>query len=117
MEKQGRSGTNNYESEFIGLISLLSNTALQQMGKIINPYTGTVSTHLEAARFTIDLLEMLKIKTAGNLSQKENDILTSYLSNLQMNYADTMKETGSSGKNSDTSASEESDIPDQVQNG
>ena len=114
MQNQGNSSTNNYESEFIGLISLLSNTALQQMGKIINPYTGTTSTHLEAARMTINLLNMLKTKTAGNLSQKENDILTSYLSNLQINYADTIKNNETSAQKSDRSDTEKTDMPDQA---
>lgn len=49
---------------------------------------------LEAARGAIAMLEMLKRKTAGNLSDEEAKILDSLLSDLQMAYV--MKAPGAS---------------------
>ena len=79
-----------FEAQFLGLISLLSNSALQQLGKVINPVTGKVEKNLEGARLTIDWLRMLKEKTAGNLTEQEDKVLTSYISNLQLNYVDEL---------------------------
>ena len=53
---------------FVNLILIFKNAAIQQMGKIINPLTGKVEKNLEQARFSIDMIEMLKDKTRGNVS-------------------------------------------------
>lgn len=89
--------TGSSEDQFIGLISLLANMAMQQLGRIINPLTAQTDRQLEAARMTIDLLKMLHVKTAGNLSREEIDILDSHISNLQINYLDELKQENNSG--------------------
>ena len=76
------------EAQFIGLVSILANSALQQLGKVMNPATGQVERNLEGARMTIDWLRMLKAKTEGNLTTEEERIVSSYISNLQLNYLD-----------------------------
>ena len=81
-------------AQFLGLISLLSNSALQQLGKVINPVTGKIEKNLEGARLTIDWLVMLEKKTENNLSQEEESVLKSYISNLQLNYIDELKKSG-----------------------
>lgn len=80
------------EAQFLGLISLLANSALQQLGKVISPVTGKIETNLEAAKLTIDWLVMLQEKTTGNLSNQEKQVLSSYVSNLQLNYVDVLKQ-------------------------
>lgn len=80
----------NTEYQFMALVSLLANSALQHLGKVMNPVTGKVEKNLEAAGMTIDWLTMLKTKTQGNLTQEEDRILSSYISNLQLNYVDEM---------------------------
>ena len=42
--------------------------ALQQLGKLVSPITGKVERDLRQARITIDMLVMIREKTAGNLS-------------------------------------------------
>ncbi|MDX9703385.1 MAG: DUF1844 domain-containing protein [Candidatus Auribacterota bacterium] len=79
------------EAQFLGLISLLANSALQQLGKVISPVTGKVEINLEAAKLTIDWLAMLQEKTNGNLTDQEKQVLSSYVSNLQLNYVDVKK--------------------------
>lgn len=87
------------EAQFLGLISLLANSALQQLGKVINPVSGKIEKSLEGARLTIDWLRMMKVKTAGNLTAQEDQILTSYITNLQLNYVDELEnEKKSAGK-------------------
>ena len=81
-------------AQFLGLISLLSNSAMQQLGKVINPVTGQLEKNLEGARLTIDWLIMLEKKTANNLTKEEETVLKSYISNLQLNYIDEAKKSG-----------------------
>lgn len=77
-----------HEAQFLGLISLLANSALQQLGKVINPVSGKTEKNLEAARLTIDWLKMIESKTSGNLTKEEQQVLSSYITNLQLNYTD-----------------------------
>ena len=79
------------EARFLALISGLSSTVMQHLGKVISPVTGQVERDLQAAKGTIDLLVMLKEKTKGNLSDRENRTLDALLSSLQLNYVDEVK--------------------------
>ena len=76
------------ELRFIQYISILTNSGIQQLGKIMNPVTGKMEKNLEAARATIDLIAMLKEKTKRNLSDNEEHVISNAVANLQLNYAD-----------------------------
>lgn len=65
--------------------------ALQQLGKLVNPVTGKMERDLHQARITIDMLQMVKEKTAGNLSGRERGLLDGVLTELQLNYVDELK--------------------------
>ena len=73
---------------FVNLVLIFQNAAMQQMGKISNPVTGKIERNLEQARFSIDVIDMLKAKTRGNLSSDLEKLLDSTLTNLRMNYVD-----------------------------
>jgi hypothetical protein len=77
--------------QFIGFVSLLANSAMQQLGKLANPLTGKIERNLDGAKATIDMIKMLQAKTQGNLSADEQQVLDSNLSNLQLNYVDELK--------------------------
>lgn len=83
------------ELRFIQYISILTNSGIQQLGKIMNPVTGKMEKNLEAARATIDLIAMLKEKTKGNLSANEEHVISNALANLQLNYADEVSRSAS----------------------
>ena len=74
---------------FMHLVSMLTMTAMQQMGKLIDPATGKADPHLDAAQATIDMLDMLSAKTRGNLDAEEARLLKDTLMSLQMNYVQT----------------------------
>ncbi|MFH1311641.1 MAG: DUF1844 domain-containing protein [Candidatus Eisenbacteria bacterium] len=73
---------------FVNLVLLFKNAALQQMGKIMNPITGKIEKSMEQASFSIDMLEMLKGKSRGNLSEDLGRLLDSTLLELRMNYVE-----------------------------
>jgi hypothetical protein len=74
---------------FLGLLQSFISSAWAQLGKRENPLTGKVEVNLEEAKFTIDMLEMLGKKTEGNLTEKEQRILNSALTELKMSYVDS----------------------------
>ena len=71
---------------FISLVSMFASSAYVSMGKISNPATGKTERDLDAARGFIDILIMLKTRTAGNLERDEERMLASTISDLQMNF-------------------------------
>lgn len=56
------------------------------LGITENPVTGKRETDIEAARHAIDMLDMLKAKTKGNLDEAEAGCLDDLLYGLRMEY-------------------------------
>ncbi|MCX6992764.1 MAG: DUF1844 domain-containing protein [Kiritimatiellaeota bacterium] len=74
---------------FMHLVSMLAMSAIQQMGKLVDPGTGKAEINLEAAQATIDMLDMLEARTRGNLDVEETKLLKNTLMSLKMNYVET----------------------------
>jgi len=72
---------------FMQLIYMFHTSAMQGLGKIADP-TGQVNRNLEYVSQTIDLMEMLKVKTKGNISEDIETMLDGMLSELKLNYVD-----------------------------
>jgi len=75
---------------FGGLVAMFQTAALQQMGKVQNPATSAIERDLEQAGMSIDMLEMIQLKTKGNLKREEEDYLTNVLRDLKLNYVDEL---------------------------
>jgi hypothetical protein len=75
---------------FTHLVISLHSATMQQLGKLKNPLSGTVERDLGGAQGTIDMLEMLREKTRGNLGEEEGRLLTQVLHELRLNYVDEM---------------------------
>jgi hypothetical protein len=84
-------GFNKDEALFLSIMYSFHAAAMQQMGKIANPFTGKVERDLDAARGTIDVLAMFQKKTQGNLTDRERRVLTNLITELQLNYVDESK--------------------------
>ena len=69
------------------LIYMFHTSAMQGLGKIADP-TGQVTRNLEYVSQTIDLMEMLKAKTKGNITDEIEQLLDGMLSELRLNYVD-----------------------------
>jgi hypothetical protein len=78
------------EINFVSFIYSLATTAFYHFGDFPDPATNKTSRNLSAAKQTIDILNMLKNKTLGNLEQAEKQMLEDILYELQMRY---VKET------------------------
>ncbi|MFH0953368.1 MAG: DUF1844 domain-containing protein [Verrucomicrobiota bacterium] len=76
---------------FSQLVIMLATSAIQQLGKLVNPVTKKAEVNLGAAQATIDLLDMLEAKTKGNLDKEEQRLLTETLMSVKMNFVETMQ--------------------------
>jgi hypothetical protein len=75
---------------FAHMVMQQSSMAMMLMGKTPHPETGQVVRDLEAAKFFIDLLEMLEFKTKGNLSPEEAALLKQGLMSLRMAFVESV---------------------------
>ena len=77
------------EDLFANLLLSLA-AAMQQRGKLVNPLTNKTELDLPRAQQTIDLLDALKAKTKGNLSDREDRLFSTLLGDFKRNYIDTL---------------------------
>jgi len=73
---------------FMQLVIMFQQAAWAHLGKVPNPMTNKIERDLEQARMSIDMLDMVKTRTKGNLSDDENRLLEHALRELKLNYVD-----------------------------
>lgn len=71
-------------------IQSLAQQALMQLGLIPWPH-GQRELHLEQARDTIDILQLLKAKTKGNLNAEETQLMDMIVSELKMSWVEVQQ--------------------------
>ncbi|HEV2391404.1 MAG TPA: DUF1844 domain-containing protein [Verrucomicrobiae bacterium] len=76
---------------FAQLIMQQANMAMMLMGKVEHPDGGQAVKDIEAARFFIDELEMLEVKTRGNLTKEEAALLQQSLMSLRMAFVEAVE--------------------------
>jgi hypothetical protein len=85
-------------SLFFSLIMTFQAAAMQQMGKLKNPISDKIERNLQQAQLSIDILDMIEVKTRGNLSEDETKLLKGILQELKLNYVDEMSKDQSSAE-------------------
>jgi hypothetical protein len=73
---------------FANMVIQNTNMAFMFLGRIPNPETGKSAVDLEAAKFFIDQIEMLEVKTKGNLNKQEEGILKQSLTSVRMAFVE-----------------------------
>ncbi|HEY0728189.1 MAG TPA: DUF1844 domain-containing protein [Pyrinomonadaceae bacterium] len=71
---------------FISFIMSIASNAASALGMMEHPVTHAREVDVELGKHWIDVLGMLQKKTAGNLSNKEKQMLDGFLSDLRMQY-------------------------------
>ena len=79
---------------FLQLVMGLQQSGMIALGKLMNPMTRKVEVQLDGARDTIDLLAALEARTKGNLEPDEERVLRQALTDLRLNYVETVKKSG-----------------------
>ncbi len=73
---------------FLQMIFMYHAACMEHLGKVKSTITGKIERNLAAAQGTIDMLDMLKEKTKGNLSKDEERFLNELLRELKLNFVD-----------------------------
>lgn len=72
-------------------ISGLAGQVLISLGLFEDPSTGKKEVNLEAAKYSIDLLQILHDKMKGNLTDEEEKLIGVILHDLRMRYVEACK--------------------------
>jgi hypothetical protein len=75
------------DNRFNEFVYLQAQNAGFFLGQLPNPATGETQVNLKAAESVIDSLEMLAVKTRGNLTAEEASLLEKALLNIRALYA------------------------------
>lgn len=73
-------------ADFLTLVNTIASQAFFSMGAMPDPQTGQRYTNLDLARHHIDSLGVIEEKTKGNLTEEEQQVLTSSLYELRSTY-------------------------------
>lgn len=76
---------------FDDLIKMLASQALLYLGAIPDPESGKAILAPDAAKMNIDMLGILQEKTKGNLTDEEQKMLDSFVSELRMQFVEIQK--------------------------
>src|SRR6185503_17095533 len=75
---------------FANMIVQQANLAMMLLGKVPHPETGQHFRELDGAKLVIDQLEMLEVKTKGNLEKQEEALLKQSLTMLRMAFVEAV---------------------------
>jgi hypothetical protein len=93
---------------FLGLIQSFQAAAMQQMGKVMNPFTQKIERDMAHARLSIEMLQMLKARTSGNLTTQEGRFLDHVLTELRLNFvAETERDSAEPAKGAEADPGKE----------
>ena len=71
---------------FASLVMALNSSALAHLGELATPETGIKQKNMLLAKHTIDTIAMLQVKTHGNLSHEEAELVETSLYDLKMRF-------------------------------
>ena len=74
------------DNRFNEFVYLQAQNAGFFLGQLPNPTTGETQINMKAAASVLDSLEMLAVKTRGNLTQEEANLLEKALLNIRALY-------------------------------
>jgi len=94
---------------FMYLVSTFYSSAWMQMGKIENPVTNEVERDLEQAQLSIDILDVLKKKTDGNLTDQEQQYIDRALRELKANFMEEKQKDKHAGEEGEATSDAGSD--------
>jgi hypothetical protein len=91
-ETEGGAGPDKMMSAlFASMVMQNTNMALIFLGQAPHPQTGQTVQDLEQATYFIDQLEMLAVKTKGNLDKQEDALLKQSLTHLRLAFVEAVE--------------------------
>jgi len=84
-------------SAFSDLVISLAQSCFLSLGLVPSPISGRPEVSLPAAASMLDMLDMLREKTKGNLTDQEQEFLDHTLLQLKVGYVQATKAAGAQG--------------------
>jgi len=75
---------------FANMVMQQTQMTLMFLGRVPHPESGKPVTDLDAARMFIDQMEMLEVKTKGNLTSQEEALLRQSLATVRMAFVEAV---------------------------
>ena len=88
---KGKVEENIEKIDFETFIYSLGTSALISLGAIANPLNQKMEINLNEARHNIEVIELIQEKTTGNLSDKEQKVLSAILHETRSKYIEVVK--------------------------
>lgn len=85
-EKKKNTQSEGFRMDFSTFVLSLNASALIHLGEIPDPASKERTVSLPAAKHTIEILEIIKEKTKGNLDGEEEKLLDDVIFDLRMKY-------------------------------
>ena len=86
-EAEGQEPSRNFQM----LVDFLTRNAAAMLGGMADPRTGQAFLDLEGAREMIDMLDVLREKTKGNLAKADEDLLLEVIGSLKLRFMEISK--------------------------
>ncbi|MCK4235263.1 DUF1844 domain-containing protein [candidate division WOR-3 bacterium] len=93
-EKENNKHQQLPEVSFSSLILMLATGVYANLGLVPDPLTKKTNKNLTLAQNTIELLDILKKKTKGNLTKEEEGFFMNIVSDLKMKFVELKKKEG-----------------------
>ena len=88
LQKNNPALTSEMTKRFVQFVMVQAQNILYVLGRIPTPEGERIPPNLQAAKMMIDHLELIKIKTDGNLTTQETKIITEALQQVQLAFVE-----------------------------
>tara|TARA_B100000686_G_C16012601_1_gene582002 strand:- start:44 stop:412 length:369 start_codon:yes stop_codon:yes gene_type:complete len=85
-DDRGEPEPKDFAIDFSTFVLSLTSSAFYHLGDLADPESGEKKIDLPAVKQTIEILLLLKEKTAGNLNEEEEKLLEQLIYELQMKF-------------------------------
>ena len=80
--------------DFATHVISLASSAMVALGRMPAPDEEAITVDLDTARYLIDVIGMLEVKTRGNLDESEHKLMQSLLYDLRVGFVDARAGAG-----------------------
>ncbi|NBR70541.1 MAG: DUF1844 domain-containing protein [Verrucomicrobia bacterium] len=118
VQKNNPAMSSEMTKRFVQFVMVQAQNILYVLGRIPTPEGDRIPPNLQAAKMMIDHLELIRLKTEGNLSPQEIKILTEALQQVQLAFVEASGGTPAGmmpdrGPQVDLSGLEEDTMPEE----
>ncbi len=88
VQKNNPALSSEMTKRFVQFVMVQAQNILYVLGRIPTPEGDRIPPNLQAAKMMIDHLELIRVKTEGNLSAQETKIITEALQQVQLAFVE-----------------------------